>query len=138
MSVWRLRVLALLAALSPAAALVAPAGLAQGSYFTLRLQGGYANHRAASCGIRTGWTSYRVGNRLRYVGAISPAPAVSSKVLVVVRRCYGRHFQIVSREMVKVTGGRFRGSFTVGEPSDCFVQAQYRTLKSNKAYFRVR
>ena len=71
--------------------------------------------------------------------AITPAPAGSFQVKVVVKRCYGKTFQVVKTLSAHgAAGGSFTGSFPVYERSDCYVQVYDASAAGPRRYFRVR
>src|SRR5713226_1105270 len=86
-----------------ALAVVAPAlGSPAGRSVALALSGSSGNVVEKVCGIRASFASYRVEGDVSFRGAVKPSPAPSSKIKVVVRRCYGQSFDVVETLSARV------------------------------------
>jgi hypothetical protein len=106
---------------------------------TLRLTSSSGAVIEKVCGVRAAFASYRVEGRVPFSGTVTPAPAGSFKVKAVVKRCFGKSFQVVKTLSARgAAGGSFTGSFPVYARSHCYVQVFYGSATSGRRYFRVR
>ena len=110
-----------------------------GKTVTLRLTSGSGSVIEKVCGARASFASYHVEGRVPFTGTVTPAPAGSFRVRVVVKRCFGSSFEVVTTLSARgAAGGQFAGSFPVHARSDCYVQVFYSGALSPRRYFRVR
>ena len=117
-----------------------PAAAASGDRtVTLRLTSSSGAVVEKVCGVRAPFASYHVEGRVPFAGTVTPASAGSLQVRVVVKRCFGKSFQVVKTLSAHgAAKGTFTGSFPVYARSDCYVQVSYGSATSPRRYFRVR